>query len=118
MSKVPCRRDRLPRWLLVSADLLLVFILGFIDYATGDYSILAFYMIPVALGSWFIGARFGICLAVISGFVRFCADYQTFVDVSFVRYWNVTEDALFLLITAAMTALLRLTLERNDAYCR
>jgi hypothetical protein len=68
-------------------------------------------MIPVVLGSWFIGAGFGIAVAVTSGLVRFCADYATYTDFSFINYLNVAQDAIFLLIIALITANLRTRLE-------
>jgi uncharacterized membrane protein len=98
---------RLPKWFWVVAVMLLVFLLGIIDYETGDYSIIVFYMIPVVLATWFTGARFGITVAVISGFVRLYADYETYTVFSSANYFNVAEDALFLLIIAGLTAILR-----------
>jgi len=68
-------------------------------------------MIPVVLGSWFTGTGFGIAVAVISGLVRFCADYATYADFSFVNYLNVVQDAIFLIIIAFITANLRTRLE-------
>jgi len=44
----------------VGTDLLLVLLLGIIDYMTGDYSLIIYYMIPVMLGSWFTGLGFGV----------------------------------------------------------
>lgn len=105
----------LPKWFWVMADLLLVLLLGVIDYKTGDYSLIIYYMIPVVLGSWFTGAGFGIAVAVISGLVRFCADYATYTDFSFVNYLNVAQDAIFLLVIAVITANLRTRLEGNKA---
>jgi K+-sensing histidine kinase KdpD len=102
-----------PKWSLAIADLLLVLLLGVIDYMSGDYSLIIYYMIPVVLGSWIIGAGFGIAVAVISGLVRFSADYATYTDFSFVNYLNVAQDTLFLLIIAFITANLRARLEGN-----
>ena len=100
-------RGRFPKWFLVCADLLLVFLLGVIDYLTGDFSLIIYYMIPVAFGSWFIGTGFGIVVAVISGFVRFCADYATYTDFTFVNYLSVAQDGIFFLVLAVITANLR-----------
>jgi uncharacterized membrane protein len=115
MPKAWIYKGRLPKWFWLMADLLLVLLLGVIDYKTGDYSLIIYYMIPVVLGSWFTGAGFGIAVAVISGLVRFCADYATYTDFSFVNYLNVAQDALFLLIIAVITANLRTRLEGNKA---
>lgn len=105
-------KGRLPVRVWV-ADLLLVVLLGFIDYRTGDYAFLIFYMIPVALGAWFVGIRFAMVVAVICGIVRFYADYQLYPDFSLIRYVNVVGDGLFLLIVAVMTSVLRLVLGKK-----
>lgn len=107
--------DRLPKWFWVVAVMLLVFLLGIIDYGTGDYSIIIFYMIPVVLGTWFTGVCFGMAVAVISGFVRLYADHATYTVFSTANYVNVAEDALFLLIIAGLTAILRKMLKGNKA---
>jgi hypothetical protein len=97
------------------ADLLLVAMLGVIDYMTGDYSILIFYIIPVALGSWFSGVRFGLSVAIISGAARLYADYQTYVNFSSVRYLNIVGDVLFLLMVALIASIVRKMLGKNHA---
>jgi uncharacterized membrane protein len=102
---------RLPKSFWVGADLLLVLLLGVIDYKTGDYSFIILYMIPVVLGSWFIGVRIGIAVAAISGFVRLCADYATYTDLYFANYLNAAEDILFLLVIAGITAILHTKLD-------
>lgn len=43
---------RMPAWLSIPATLSLVTAIGYADYLTGDYSILIFYMIPIALAAW------------------------------------------------------------------
>ena len=105
----------LPKWSLAVTDLLLVLLLGVIDYISGDYSLIIYYMIPVVLGSWIIGAGFGIAVAVISGLVRFSADYASYTEFSFVNYLNVAQDTIFLFIIAFITANLRARLEGNKA---
>ncbi len=104
----------LPKWLRVAAVLLLVALLGIVDYATGDYSILVFYMVPVALGAWFVGLPFAALVAVASGIVRFYADSQSYVNLSFARYLNIAGDVLFFSMTAGMAALVRSMLGKSD----
>ncbi len=111
MPNAQSYRARLPKWFWVGIDLLLVLLLGIIDYMTGDYSLIIYYMIPVVLGSWFTGAGFGIAVAVISGLVRFCADSATYTDLTFANYLNIAQDVIFLLIIALITANLRTRLE-------
>ena len=115
MSKMRVFIGRLPKWFWVVVDLLLVFLLGIIDYITGDYSLIIYNMIPVVLGSWFTGLGFGVAVAVISGLVRFCADYATYTNLSFANYLNIAQDSLFLLVIAVISANLHTRLEGNKA---
>ena len=58
------RRSR--TWIVVVSFLLLALI-GYADYRSGfERSLLIFYMVPIALGTWFISWRFGGVLAVVS----------------------------------------------------
>jgi len=107
MISFPNANLKLPKWLWMAGILLLVLLLGVIDLITGDYSLIVYYTIPVGLGSWFIGAGFGISVAIFSCIVRFFADYITYSDFSFVNYLTVTQDIVYLLLTALILANLR-----------
>ena len=51
----------------MSVSFLLLAIVGVIDYQTGfERSWLVFYLLPVALGTWFVGWRFGVILCALS----------------------------------------------------
>lgn len=50
----------LPRLFLLVATITL---LGIADYVTGPYGFSLFYLIPIALGAWYVGAPAGIALA-------------------------------------------------------
>ena len=108
---------KLTKWFWPPAALLLVLLLGIIDYETGDYSLIVYYTIPVSIGSWFVGSGFGISMAVISGTVRFCADRATYANFSFINYLNVAQDTVYLLIIAIIIANLRSKLsgDKNDS---
>ena len=52
---------------IVSACILFVTLIGFLDYATGiDLRIYPFYYLPIAIGAYSISRRFGLLLAAIS----------------------------------------------------
>jgi len=97
--------ETLPSWLLLLSGLVIVALIGCIDYLTGDYSMLIFYAIPVTLEAWFLG-RFGtfvICLA--AGSARFIADYLSYAGSysnNSIRYWNSLQDMLFLLVVGML----------------
>jgi signal transduction histidine kinase len=51
----------------MSVSLLLLAVVGIVDYQTGfERSWLVFYLLPVALGTWFVGWRFGVILCALS----------------------------------------------------
>lgn len=98
--------DKQPKWLIFVIGLILVAILGYIDYLTGEYSLLVFYLIPIFLVSWYVGCWQGILIAVLSGSVRFITD-SFFIPKLGLLYWNSLEDTLFLMIIAVTIFLLR-----------
>lgn len=55
----------LRRSLIIIACLLLVVLIGWLDYVSGfENSLLIFYLAPIAIGTWFLGVWFGIAIAV------------------------------------------------------
>jgi signal transduction histidine kinase len=51
----------------MSVSLLLLAVVGLIDYQAGfERSWLVFYLLPVALGTWFVGWRFGVIVCALS----------------------------------------------------
>jgi len=104
--------DKQPKWFIFIVGLILVVILGYIDFLTGEYSLLVFYFVPIALVSWNAGCWQGIVIAVLSGFARFITD-QFFIPKMGLLYWNSIEDAVFLIIVAFIISALRRALEHK-----
>ena len=102
--------ERQPKWLIYIFGLVGIAFVGFIDYLTGDYSILIFYLGPVALATWFVGPWRGGSLAILSGIARLNADYAIFTNKKLL-YWNSLEDTVFLVISSVLIALLRKALK-------
>jgi signal transduction histidine kinase len=76
-----------------SVSLLLLAIVGVVDYETGfERSWLVFYLLPVALGTWFVGWRFGVMLCALSVTVWIIGDIEAgAVYSSFsVPIWNAS----------------------------
>ncbi len=101
-----------PRWLVVVAGLILVALIGVVDYLTGDYSLLVFYLVPIFLVAWFAGRWWGGLIALFSGTTRFIADYTAYTDVRLLT-WNAIEEMIFLMIVAFLIALLRKALDSD-----
>ncbi len=104
-----------PGLFVLAAAALLVLFLGWIDYQTDAYSMLVLYTVPIALGSWFGGVRFGVPLAAVSWLERFYADYDNYLNFSAVSRLNSAGDGIFLLATATMTAVLHAMFRRIGA---
>lgn len=90
---------------LLAAGYLLVLLLGCVDYLTGDYSILLFYMLPVILVSWLQGHK-GIGISLAAGAARLVSDYFTSSAGSF-KYWTSLQDTVFLLLVASLVPLVK-----------
>lgn len=104
--------EKQPRWLIVASGLILVALVGVVDYLTGDYSLLVFYLIPISLVAWFAGRWWGALIALASGTARFAADYTAYTDVRLLT-WNAIEEMIFLAIVAFLIALLRKALDSD-----
>lgn len=102
--------EKQPRWLVVAIGLILVTLIGVVDYLTGDYSLLVFYLIPIFLVAWFAGRWWGGLIALFSGTTRFVADYTVYTNVRLLM-WNAIEEMIFLMIVAFLIALLRKALD-------
>ena len=95
----------MPRWMVPIIGILLIVLIGYIDYVTGDYSILVFYLLPVAFVCWYHGRGGGILMAVASGIARFASDVFLYKD-ALLHYWNSVQDMIFLLVVSVLVSFL------------
>jgi K+-sensing histidine kinase KdpD len=114
MAGMTAFMQRQPKWLIDVIGLILVAFIGYIDYLTGDYSILVFYLLPVSFVSWFSGRWHGAIAAIAGGAARFVSDFSLDINPRHL-YWNSFEDTCFLLIVAFLIALLRKALESDSS---
>ncbi len=110
-------------FIIVSA-LILIIVIGFIDYLTGEeiaFSI--FYILPIALATWFAGKRSGFLLAVVGAAVWLTADihssqssqsYSHFV----IPFWNSIVRLTFFLLVVYSLLILRNLLQRESDLAR
>ena len=98
-------------------SLVLLLILGWLDYITGDYSLIIFYLIPIALVAWFVGRRSGVLFCVLSLITRLIAD-EAVTSFSFkfsaLHYWNVFVEFMFLLIMSLLISALKKSLAKGQ----
>jgi diguanylate cyclase (GGDEF)-like protein len=100
----------------VTACLFIVF-LGILDYISGPHlSIFPLYLIPVFLGTWFIGTRAGVTLSVLSALSWSLADLG--FEHSVILYWNVFIEAGFFLIVTYLLSVLKGHREREQGTAR
>ena len=102
----------MPGWLQLVVSFVLVVLLGYADYITGDYSILVFYLVPIALAAWYVGKMGGVAMAVAAGVARIVSDYSSFTNSAHM-YWNSAEEMTFLLIVALLIATIKRQLDRD-----
>jgi hypothetical protein len=91
----------------------MVAILGYLDYFIGDYSMLIFYAIPVALEAWFLGRLGALVIGVAAGGARFVSDCISYSDTG-VRYWNSQQDMIFLLMMGLLISTIRNLLSEDQ----
>ncbi len=102
---------RLPRSLHVAAGVVLLSLVGLIDYLTGaDPSLLVFYLLPIALVTWYAGQTAGMALATGSAIVLLVADLASgrATTQPVIVLWNtLTALGLFAATSAVLAALRR-----------
>jgi signal transduction histidine kinase len=67
VKKLITKIEALPVWVTIIISIVLVFVVGYGDYATGYQAVFfIFYLIPLVWGTWRIGSYFGIFLSLLS----------------------------------------------------
>ena len=98
-------------WLIL--NILLVIFVGFFDLATGpEISFSLFYLVPIALASWFIGRKWGIIISLLSAGIWFWAEFLTYPSYSneIIRFWNTGIRLGFFLVVTSLIARLKIAL--------
>ena len=99
---------------IAALSFLLVAALGSLDYLTGyELSFSIFYLIPVAIGSWYGGRRLAIAICAVSACTWFVVDYSSGHEYSLalIPLWNAVVRLGFFLIVAYLLQELRANLE-------
>jgi diguanylate cyclase (GGDEF)-like protein len=99
---------------VISISLTLLALLGWIDYLTGDYSLIVFYLIPVSLVAWFVNRPSGMFFCLLALATRFAVnEVQTAFTLksASLHYWNECIELLFLLIMSLLFSALRKNLD-------
>lgn len=111
---------RAPAITLLYCTVILLF-LGWLDIATGDYSLIVFYLIPVSLAAWFVSKRCGLLFCLLTVVVRGFADKESSSLISshsVMHYWNEFIELLFLVIMCLLFSALKKNLENEKELAR
>lgn len=104
---------RLPVWFLALIVLLLDAGIGYVDYITGDYAMVMFYVIPIALAAWFLGARGAWTVSLMAGCTRYISDYSNYSSSNDSKL-NSIEDLLYLLIFGLLLSAVKRLLDEEE----
>jgi len=112
MSVLASQFERRPRAFSALASVLLVAVIGLVDYLAG-YAVFfsAFYLIPVALASWYVGKAFGAAISISSVAVSIVGDYAAgaaYPNV-LVPIWNgLISLTVYFVVVKILTSLRKL----------
>jgi K+-sensing histidine kinase KdpD len=93
------------RAFLLVTSLLLILLIGLVDYATGyEVSLSIFYLLPIGLTTWFVKKAYGVASAVLSAVVWLLAELALHHPYSalLIPYWNALVRLGFFLIVVAI----------------
>lgn len=108
--------DLLPDRPKVMGCLLLSLLLGTADYITGDYSLVLFYVLPIAFAAWFIGNKTAFFIAVFCGTELYIVDLLVApgkVSIFGLRSWNAIMEVGYLILAAYLISIVRAEMERT-----
>ena len=108
--------ERQSKLFFITIGLILVILVGIVDYVTGyEITFSIFYLIPVALVSWYAGRRYGILISFASAISWFLADTTAGHTYSqpLITYWNTSVSLGFFLVVTFILSQLRAELKRE-----
>ncbi len=114
-EKTFCFLESKPRLFLEITSVLLVLILCYLDFVTGSYSFLIFYVIPVFLSAWFVDKGFGVAVALACVSASIMANMTNDTasqDVSYF-FWNTFAGSVYLVLLSLMFSTMKEKLDRE-----
>jgi K+-sensing histidine kinase KdpD len=108
--------SRQPGPLLLVLGLVLILLIGFVDYVTGyEISFSIFYLLPIVLVTWLVGWRYGIASAILSATVWLMADLLVHPPYSspLVPLWNAMVRLGFFVIVVTVLSRLEQALNKQ-----
>jgi signal transduction histidine kinase len=96
------------------AAVVLVMVIGWADYVTGDYSMTVFYLVPVGFATWYAGRLSGWFIGILSALAWFVGDLALSYpnDHLLMPAWNAAMPALIYgIVVELLSSLHRFQLE-------
>ena len=113
--------SKLPQSLLISIGSVMVILVGILNHIAGpQLSSTMFYLIPIALATWFTKRSIGLILSALSTLTWLIVDLTSGASYSSsdIPYWNgVARFSSFLILTFVLSAL-KSTLRQEKEYSR
>ena len=106
---------------VITTSLLLLILVGLLDYVSGDYSLIVFYLIPVSFVAWFVSRTGGVLFCLLALVTRLFVDMANSplsIHASKLHYWNIFVEFLFLLIMSLLFSALYRTLDTEKTLAR
>lgn len=120
--KIPSTPETSQYKLLIGlAGLVLVGVVGYLDYLTGgEISLSLFYLIPIALVAWYAGKPYGLFISISSACAWLLAESSVGRDYAHfsILYWNTFIRFGFFIIVVFLLSALQNALEHEKALSR
>lgn len=112
--------SRQPPVAILIFSVMLVAGTGLVDYYNGlTFSTALFYIVPVALAAWYVGAFAGLSLSVLSGLSLFLADWVFLTGTRpFSELWNAVFPFFFFVVFVGVLVLFKRSLARETLLSR
>lgn len=110
------KMETVPRTVLFSLCMFVTALLGLFDYITEDFSLLIFYLVPIAFATWFTGRAAGLLVSSFGAGALFVSNvmlWQKGTPAVSIKTWNVLMEIAFLLVTSHILYLLKNEFDNN-----
>jgi diguanylate cyclase (GGDEF)-like protein len=121
MQKILTALEKQGWFFWIVADTALVILLGIVDYVTGnEYSFSLFYLIPIALITWYSNPTLGVIIAILSATIWMIADIAAGQDFShpIIHLWNTLIRFGFFAIVVYLLSELRKSQKAEQGLAR
>jgi diguanylate cyclase (GGDEF)-like protein len=109
--------ENLPQSLTIVLSVILVLLIGIIDYFVKNLSLSIFYLAPIILATWFVGRGWGQAISVLSTFVWF-DDFVTAYLHVVIFFWEAAVKLGFFLVINHLLLALKSSYEREKKLAR